>query len=308
MRKQEAVVFTNNLERHLELITSVFDISRIVRTPQAKQQIIRYYLTNRLTYRLIYNWQGFIHTGISYDGKHRKEDVKKHARMIERCICDTNAKNVLEIGSGLGPNSALLAQRNPRVTFDAIDLSSKPLIRYAKLPNLRFYRGDYHDLSAFEDDAYDIVFAIETMCYSTDKARVFREVKKKLRRGGIFFVVDYYQRDRTTPLSESEDIMWKLITRGVASEPFQRKNVVENYMIKEFSIATAKDLSPFTLPTLDRLESLACFYFNHTLFARVASRFLPFDIMKNIIVVFLLPTSVRRDILCYYLHVLRKDE
>jgi ubiquinone/menaquinone biosynthesis C-methylase UbiE len=304
--QSQAVKSTDSLESYLKQVISIFDISRVIDERQSMPHVKRYYTTNRLTYRLTYDWHGSIHCGISYDGKRKKEDLEEHARLINQYIHATNAKNVLELGSGLGANTAFLARWNPRVTFTAVDLSCKPLRRFAKLPNAHFCCGDYHDLSRFADNSYDIVFAIETLSCSNDKPQVFREVKKKLKVGGIFVVADVYERDRLTPMSQSEHIMWQLIARGVASEPFERVNDVENYMRKDYSIIEARDLTPHILPTLDRQESLVRFYFGHPTVAKVVNRFLPLEITKNAIVVFLLPTSARRGILCYCLHVLRK--
>jgi ubiquinone/menaquinone biosynthesis C-methylase UbiE len=303
--KRQAVTSTDSLNSYLKQVTNIFDISQIINKRQGTLQVKRYYTTNRLTYRLTYNWNGNIHCGISYDGKRKKEDLKEHARIIDQYIRAKNAKKVLELGSGLGANSGVLAKWNHFVTFTAVDLSNKPLRSFAKLPNVHFFCGNYHDLSMFDDNSYDIVFAIETLSCSTDKPQVFREVKKKLKVGGIFVIADVYERDHITPMTQSENIMWQLIARGVASEPFERVNDVEDYMRKDFSIIERRDLTSQILPTLDRQESLVRFYFSHPVFAKTVNRFLPLEVTKNAIVVFLLPISARRQILCYYLHVLQ---
>jgi SAM-dependent methyltransferase len=256
---------------------------------------------------LFYDWAGFYHFGISYDGKRKREGLREQARIIEGYIRETGASRVLEIGCGLGSNSAFLAQRNPRVAFDGIDLANNPLRRFKRIPNLRFFKADYHDLSRFEDAAYDIVFAIETLCYSIDKPQVFREVKKTLRPNGKFIVFDLYRSNRAQPLSPSEDTMWQLIIKGVAVQEVEHISDVERYMQKEFSIAETQDLSTFILPFLYRQESLVRPYFNHPLFARVCCKLIPLDMIKNAIVVLLLPTSVRRQIDCYYMHALSND-
>lgn len=305
--KQQTVERGDNLELYLGQIANLFDIGRIISKTQKKQDIIAYYVLNKLTYRLFYSWQGFYHSGISYDGKRKKADFIEQARIIGEYIEDTRARKVLELGCGLGPNSAFLARNCPEVKFDAIDLASRPLKRFTKIPNLRFYSGDYHDLRKFEDHSYDIVFAIESLCYSTDKAQVLREAKKKLRNGGIFIIFDLYQRNRANPLSHAEEIMWELITKGVAANKFECEREVEDYMRKEYSIAEAKDLSFCILPSFERQESLARPYFNHPAFARAVNVLLPFDIVKNWFVVLLIPTSIRREIMCYHLHVLRND-
>ncbi len=304
--KHMVVEDADNLESCLCQVGKVFDIPSMLSGPQARPQIIHYYFINRLTL-LFYNWDGFFHYGISRNGKYEKGDHKAHAKILEAYVRQTSAKKVMELGSGLGPNIAFLASRNPRVAFDGVDLSNKPLHRHAKLPNARFCFGDYHDLRQFEDNSYDIVFVIEALCYSTDKSRVLREVRKKLRDGGLFIVIDGYQRDRAKPLSSSEEAMWGLIAKSLACETIERVDVVEDYMQKEFSVVVAQDLTERVWPSLFRFEPLARFYFSHPAFARAVNTFVPHDVVKNTVHILLLPISVQRQIGCYFIHVLQKD-
>lgn len=299
---------SDNLELYLKRVRQIFDIQSIINEPQEKPQIINYYTKNKLNYRFLHSWEGFIHFGISYDGKHKKDDFKEQARIVERYIHDCNAKNVLELGCGLGPNSAFLARRNPLITFEEIDISNKPLKRYTKMPNVRFQFGDYHDLSDFADNAYDLVFAIDTLCYSNDKLQVLHEVKKKLKRGGLFIVIDWYKKDRVTSLSQSEDIMWKLVEKGFSADKFESVENVEGYMQEVYSITFAKDVSQCVLPSMLRLESLLRFYFNHPAFAMAVNKLVPFDIVKTAIGELFLSTSIKRQIGCYYIHVLKNDK
>lgn len=296
----------DKLESCLSQVGKVFDIPGILNGPQARPQIIHFYFTNRLTL-LFYNWDGFFHYGISRNGKYQTDDHKAHARIIEGYVRQRNAKRVMELGSGLGPNIAFLASRNPCVAFDGVDLSNKPLHRHATLPNVHFCFGDYHDLSQFEDNSYDVIFVIEALCYSTDKSRVLREVRKKLRDDGLFIVIDGYQRDRAEPLSSSEEVMWGLIAKSLACEAIERVDVVEDYMRKDFSIVVAQDLTGRVLPSLFRFEPPVRFYFSHPAFARAVNSFVPHDVAKNTIHILLLPISVERRIGCYYIHVLQKD-
>lgn len=297
----------DNLEHYLEQVDKTLGVSRIIDEPLEKSQIINYYLMNKFTYRLFYNWEGFLHCGISYNGKRESSDCQEQAKIVDQYIHDSEAKRVLELGYGLGANSGLLARRNPNVTFDALDVSNKPLRRFAKISNAHFHIADYHDLSNFEDSAYDVVFVIEALCYSKNKLQVLDEVKKKISRDGFFVVFDAYTRNRATPRSHSEDIMWKLIAKGAAGAHFEYVNKVEDDMRKKYSVVVSKDLSTHTLPSLERQESLARLYFSNSVVARAINKVLPFDIVKNLPMMLLMPTSVRRQIGCYYLHVLQND-
>jgi len=300
--------YTDNLEQYLIQVARLFDIQRIINEPQRNPQIINYYHNNAfLIYRLFHNWEGFMHCGISYDGRHKKDDFKEQARIVESYIHDRNAKNVLELAYGMGTNSAFLARRNPGVTFDAVDLSLKPLKRFTKIPNLHFQFGDYHDLSAFKDDSYEVIFIIEALCCSTNKKLVLHEVKKKLKQGGLFIVIDAYRRDCASPLSQSEDVMAQLIEKCFSVDKFECVEDVEGYMREIYSIVESKDITQCVLPCMAKSKYVR-HYFSHPVFARVVNKLLPFDVVKNTIVALLIEISIKRRIACYNIHVLKNDK
>ena len=300
---------TDNLELYLTQIGRIFDVPRIINESQGKPQIINYYHKNAfLIYRLFHNWDGFIHCGISYDGKHKKDDFKEQAKIVEGYIRDSNAKNVLELAYGWGANSGFLAKSQfQEVTFEGVDLSLNPLKRFTKIPNLRFQSGDYHDLSVFKDDSYDVVFVIEALCCSTNKMHVLCEVKKKLKGGGLFIVIDAYRRDCASPLSQSEDVMAQLIEKGFSVDKFECVKDVEGYMQEVYSITASKDVTQCVLPCMAK-GKWARHYFSHPTFARAVNKLLSFDIVKNTIVALLIEISIKRQIACYYIHVLKNDK
>ena len=305
--EQQIAEYDDDLELYLSQIGKIFDIPRVINEPQGKQQVIDYYVSGKFGLKL-YSPEGFFHYGISYDGRYKKEDFKEQARIVEKYIHETGAKNVLELACGMGGNMAVLAPRNPHVTFDGVDLALKPLKRNAKIPNAHYQSGDFHDLSAFEDDAYDIAFVVEALCYSTNKLQVLREVKKKLKRDGLFIIIDAYRRDRATPLNSSEKTMQKLIEMSWSLDKFEYVNDVEDYMQKEYSIAVAKDFTENVLPSATKIARKFRYYFTHPMFARVVNKLLPFDVAKGFIAAYLYPTSSRRQIECYYIHVLKNDK
>ncbi|MGZ4882050.1 MAG: class I SAM-dependent methyltransferase [Halobacteriota archaeon] len=309
-RPREAIEYGDSLELYLKQVGEIFNITDIIEEPQEEPQLINYYsLGNKLLYRLGHNWGGFYHSGISYDGTYKKDDLKEPARIVERYIHETDAKSVLEPGSGLGSNSAFLARRNPSVKFEAIDLYNKPLRSFSRIPNLRFHCGDYHDLSGFEDATYDVAFMVETLCHSRNKPRVLREVKKKLKTNGLLIIFDAYYANDATPLSLSEDVMCQLVTKSLAVDRFERLSDVEDYMRQKFSIPVSKDISEYIMPFYDYFENRRDlrFYFKHPTFAKTVNKILPLVVVKNFVAVLLTATTLRRQIACYYQHVLRND-
>ena len=300
--------YNDNLELYLSQIGKIFDIPHIINEPRGKQRVINFYVGGKFGFLLVFSGEGFFHYGISYDGKNKKEDFKEQAKIVERYIRHSDAKNVLELAYGMGTNIAFLARRNPNITFDGIDLALKPLKRYEKIPNAHFQQGDFHDLSALEDDTYDIAFIVEALCYSTNKLQVLREVKKKLKKDGLFIVIDGYQKDRAAPPSPSESLMLKLIEMSWLLDKFECVKDVERYMREEYSIAEANDFSQCVIPSADRMSRKVRYYFAHPMFTRVVNTLLPSDVAKSLIAAYLTPISLRRQIACYYIHVLKNNK
>jgi len=298
---------SDKAELYLKMIGEIFNISDIIEEPQEEPQVVNYYLMNKLTFRFLVSWGGFIHSGITYDGSYKRDDVKEPARIVERYIHEMDAKSVLELAFGLGSNSAFLARRNSSVTFEAIDLANKPLKSFSKIPNLRFHSGDYHDLSRFEDTAFDLAFIIESLCYSKNKLRFLREVKKKLKTNGLLIIFDGYETNDARPCSQSEDIIAQLVTKGMAVDSFERLGDVEGYMRQEFSIEVSKDISAYVLPFWESAEAAVRFYFEHPVFAKKVNKILPPSVARNLLAPLLVAPTLRWRDSCYYLHVLRND-
>lgn len=295
------------LETYLKQVRRLFDVPQITNERLEKPQVVHYFVVNRVS-QLLWSWEGFFHYGISCDGQFKKDDLAGQARLIEKHINDVGATRVLELACGLGANSAFLANRNPNIMFDAIDIVTKPLRRYSILPNLNFQFCDYDSLSQLPDNSFDLIFVIEALCHASNKLNVLREAKKKLRQCGVFVVIDGYQGDRVQPLSRSESLMWRLIEKSLSCDKIERVSDVEGYMRKEFSVVERKNCSNHVLPSIARFERFVYFYFKHPKLARAINIVMPFDIMKNTIHLLLLPLSVRRQIGCYYIHVLKNDQ
>ncbi len=113
-------------------------------------------------------------------------------REIRRIIYeDVAGKRVLCLASGGGQQSALFSLLGADVTV--ADLSQKQLD--GDIQAARHYGYDIRtellsmtDLSAFEDDFFDIVYQPVSICFVPDVLPVYREVYRVLRPGGMYTV------------------------------------------------------------------------------------------------------------------------
>jgi SAM-dependent methyltransferase len=96
-------------------------------------------------------------------------------------------RDVLCLASGGGQQGPILAAAGARVTvFDAssAQLSRDELVARRDGLELQTVRGFMHDLSAFPDASFDLIFHPVSNCYAPQVEPVWRECSRVLRRGG----------------------------------------------------------------------------------------------------------------------------
>ena len=164
---------------------------------------------------------------------------------------------MLELGCGLGANTLHLGALHPDAAFVGVDLMPEHVTRATEkarnVQNASFRCASFENLP--EDlGTFDVIFAVETLCYATDPNHVAKKVAHLLRPGGHvvlfdahrkngfegypsdivtaarlyeiftavtrgFHVVGTWERALTTSgleLAESEDVTWKALT-GLAT-------------------------------------------------------------------------------------------
>ena len=111
---------------------------------------------------------------------------------IARINCDTR---VLDVGCGIGSSSAWLAE-NIGANIVGITLSTKEKEAASSLAKKRgvshlteFYIKDFLQ-TGFPDNAFDVVWAIESVCYADDKKDFLMEAYRVLKKGGKIVIAD----------------------------------------------------------------------------------------------------------------------
>ncbi|HMI85500.1 MAG TPA: class I SAM-dependent methyltransferase [Polyangiaceae bacterium] len=137
-------------------------------------------------------------------------------------------KDVLQIGCGIGRFEAALS---PHVrSAVGIDVSPKMIDaarrRTAKLANVRCEVCSGLDLAGFEEDAFDLVYAVDSMPYIVEAglelvATHFREAARVLRRDGEFVICGFsyrgdLQRDRAEVGRLSSEYGFAVLFDGIS--------------------------------------------------------------------------------------------
>lgn len=272
--------------------------------------VIRYYKkTKYLLYRLAGSKNGEMHIGISDDGTHKKK-IKYHEyheeKLSELLDKNPNIQNVLELGCGQGANMSYLAKRHTNVKFTGVDL-------YPSLDNknrkydITLIQGDYHDLSMIEDNSVDMVYALETLCYSQNKNQIFKEVNRVLKKGGLFIIYDAYLNKKREDLSEIEEIGAKLVESGYYLNEFEYIGNIDKYIRNNnFEIVSSENMKNKVINHLKSYQDRIKKFFKFGIFFKVFCKLIPKEVLGNIVPVYFMADTIEMDLSVYMRHVLMK--
>lgn len=299
------------LKQKLSQVKAIFDINSITALSSGNDATRNYYNKSKLLYTLIHKFDDRIYMGLSYDGIYKDEDRLEIARIVESYIGQSKAKKVLELATGRGANSYYLAQKFPKTKFYGLDISEGQLERaFNKAGRVNNYFpsfGDYHDLSRFEGSSFDLVFVVEALCYSIRKEVVLKQVKRVLKKGGLFIIFDGYSKRSLGKLSADEVVAMKLTEKGFALEEFENYRKFINKVKKSgLKIEQDKDLTRYILPTQIRLERLSNPFFRNPKIAKFIKRFVPNVVLLNGVSAQLMRLTTQMGLFCYHLTVLKK--
>ncbi len=271
--------------------------------------IKRYYKkTKYLLYRLMGSKEGYMHIDISDDGIHQngKNYQTYHVNKINEIIKQNNFKNVLELGCGQGANMAYLAKRNPDISFTGIDLYPS-LDKKNRKYNIKLIEGDYHNLEKIESNSVDFVYAIETLCYSTNKNQIFKEVNRVLKKGGLFVIYDAYLNKPRNQLTEIEELGATLVEKGYYLDEFEFIGNINNYIKKNnFKVIKAENMKNKIINHLYAYQNRIKKYFKMGIIFKVFCKLIPKEVLGNIVPVYFMANTVEMDLSVYYYHKLQK--
>lgn len=302
----------SRLAHKLEQIKQVFDPQELLSLRLDKNYIQKYYKANKLAYSLFHSYSDQVHMGISRDGVYKEKDLQEAARTIEKYITEPDALKVLELASGRGATSVYLAKKYPHSIFFGIELTLQQLIFAQKKaknqPNYLPSLGDYHNLSRHPPASLDIVFVIEALCHSEDKTKVFSEVKRVLKKEGIFIIIDGYRQKSTHGVTSDEIRGMRLTEIGMAVTHFEvYPNVITKARKAGFHVLSSENASQFILPTLHRFERLAERFFKYPRLAKIITKILGKKVAYNAVSGLLMPSLIHEEVACYYITVLKKS-
>ena len=248
-------------------------------------QILSYFRINRWAYRHFHSQDGFMHFRISKNGCFTDEDIYFQPDSVSRFIQPGSV--VLELGYGQGANLLYLAHCHPEASFIGVDLQK---LKNKDVPsNVSTFCRNYEDLSFCQDNSVDVVYAIETIVHNDPEAKekVWREVYRVLKPGGVVVVFDYALRE---PYASYDPVVQKAIatSKGGASAIIESVDELnEHYKNCGLKVEKMTDYTQEALPDLKRLERKATKIMERPWLARLVFWLLPDQFVSNIIIGYL---------------------
>ena len=201
-----------------------------------EDEIVAYYESCEPDYSLVWRLQEHLCMHYGYWEEDTKSLAEAVTRLNEKLVelgRITGTDRVLDAGCGVGGGALFLARRlGCRV--DGITLSAAQVERCRENARrhgvedlARFDRRNYL-ATGLDDQSFDVVWAVESVCYAFDKRDFLREAYRLLRPGGRLVLADFFsvkldgrpRRDRR--LMEKWTRSWAIREYAVTEE-FERQ-------------------------------------------------------------------------------------
>ena len=202
-----------------------------------KAYIAKYY-DNTLPYYRRFWYRGGESNALHYgfwdnETKSVEEALLNENRFLAEVAKIQSTDKVLDAGCGVGGSSIWLAKQK-RVKVIGITLSEKQIKEAKKLAKrvgvdgeVEFQLKDFLK-TGFEDNSFDVVWAIESVCHTENKIDFLLEAYRILRSGGRLIVADGILKRDPNP---DEEKLYKDFLIGLALPNLEKFSNFENTMV-----------------------------------------------------------------------------
>ena len=260
----------SEIEARLQTIQKFYNLDKLLEHGTENEDVAKYYRKSDFFYKHVHSSGGSnIHMALSDDGLFHKEDFKKQAAYIANFL--KPGARVLEVGAGRLSNSRYLAERFPDIEFVALDIPNRNFLKNKVPKNIQLVEGNYHDLNQFEDESFDIIFGVETICYSSNKQLVVDQAFKKLKPSGVFIDFDVFEPLKKNLMTDFEKRVSNIALAGMRVTGEDQSIKDFNYYLKKYGFQKIEieNLTQKIMPNLKRLAKISKLYFTHPLLLKI---------------------------------------
>ncbi|HIK09508.1 MAG TPA: class I SAM-dependent methyltransferase [Oscillatoriaceae cyanobacterium M33_DOE_052] len=188
-------------------------------------------------------------------------DFAKAAERLSEKVCAAggvqNGLRILDAGCGFGGTIALMNERFSPINLVGLNIDARQLTRAQEQvlprPNntIEFVQGDACAMP-FEDNSFDIVFAVECIFHFPSREKFFQEARRVLRPGGKLALCDFVALELVNPIFKTVGKSFGnsiYRTYGQVKSDFTASDYRQLAAKTGFKASFMEDITPNTVPT-----------------------------------------------------------
>jgi cyclopropane fatty-acyl-phospholipid synthase-like methyltransferase len=200
------------------------NVPRVMTSSEVQEKVNEYYDECQVDYSMMWGTDDHLSMHYGYhDDEHRslEDAVVNLTRVIADRAGISEDDRVLDAGCGVGGSAVWLAQnRGARVDGVNINEMQVEKARHGAaergVENVEFHVADYTDVP-FDDDTFDVVWAVESVCHTDDEHAFLQEAKRVLRDDGVLVVADGFLGKPRDEMTDDENEGVDAMLEGMAA-------------------------------------------------------------------------------------------